>query len=133
RDDAAPGVIADVTAHDVRLVQVDVVVIHADAVVVVDMAVRQDNVAVPAGQVNAVQRLTDHQSGDGQLHRPGRLQADRLRVSANDFQAVHGRGPLVSPDVLADSRRVRGAGVSADELECRPRAGHHDPGGAIAD
>src|SRR5207245_9629335 len=55
RDDAAPGVIAAVTAHDVRLVQVAGDVIPADAVVVVDMAVRQDNVAVPAGQVNAVQ------------------------------------------------------------------------------
>src|SRR5439155_22847710 len=49
-DDTALSAIADVAARDVRLVQIDIVVIDADATVLVEVAIADDDDAVAHGQ-----------------------------------------------------------------------------------
>src|SRR5262249_15059322 len=98
-DDAATAVVADVTAGDVGLMQVDVVVKDADAAVVIKVTAIDDDVAVTFGEMNRVQRLADGDARDGQLHGSCCLDAARLLVTADDLQAIDQRRPLPVPDV----------------------------------
>ena len=78
-DDAPVVVVADVAAGHVTLVQVHPVEEDAGPAVLVDVAVGDDDVAVATGQVDAVEAPADQDAGDGQHHRPGRLDADGAR------------------------------------------------------
>ncbi len=71
-----------------------------DAAVVVNVTIGDDDVAVPACQVDAVQRFADRQLGQNGCHCAGDLHAARLLIRTNDLQPAHNGHALVLPDVL---------------------------------
>ena len=126
RHDAAPAIIADVAAGYVRLVQVDVVVKNTDAAVLVQVTVGNNQVAVVAGQMDAVQDATDVNPRNRQLHSPDGLDTDRFRMAAFDCDCVHERHALSLPDVLCESIRIGRLEVRADKLQGGTRPVHND-------
>ena len=89
RYDAAPVVIADVTACYVRLVQVDVVVINTYAAILVNMTIGNYQVAIIICQVDAMQGVSDMNTRNRQLHSTDRLDADRLRMDTFYTNSIH--------------------------------------------
>ncbi len=125
--EAAAFVVADVAADDIGLVQAHVVVEDAHAAILVEVAVGNDDIAVAADQMDAVQGAADVEACQGQLHRAGGLDADCFRMGALDGQPVHQGHPLPLPDLLREARRIGRLEVRAHELERRTGTGHDDP------
>src|SRR5262249_21621516 len=80
--------VADVAAGHVDLVQVDAFEEQADAAILVDVAVRDDDVAVAPREVNAVPALADEDARDGELHRAAGLDGVGLLVVADDLESL---------------------------------------------
>src|SRR5262249_5419234 len=128
--DAAALAVADVTAVDVRLVQVDAVEEDSHAAAVIDMAAVDDQVTVALGQADAVAHLADQHAGQGGLHDAHEFDAVGVGVGADDFQPLHLRHALALPDAGLERGGVGAAGVGADEAEGGAGAGHDDAAGA---
>lgn len=58
-DDSPSGIVADMTSDDVNLMEVHIVQEDADATIFVNVAMAQNDVAVPLVQSNTVERLTN--------------------------------------------------------------------------
>ncbi len=132
RHHAAAVAITDVAADDVRLMQVDVIVVDADAAVLIDVAGRDQHVAVALDQMNPVPALANDGARDGKLHRPLGLDAVGFGVIANDFEPLDHRRALAFPDFGFDGLRIRRAAMRADELDRRAGARHDDACRAVA-
>ena len=126
------GAVTDVAVGYVRLVETYLVVENADAAVVIDVALADQQVAVAAHEADRVADLADQGAGDGQLHDAVGLDAVGFGVGADDLQGVNRRHALALPDVGFDRLGVGRAAVGALEAEGRAGAGHEQPGYAVA-
>ena len=132
-DDPAAVAVADVAAGHVDLVQVDRVEEDADAAVLDRCGSRRSMTLrlrpvrwMPCRHLRISTRVMVSCIVPLASMRVG------LLVVADDLEPVHRRHPLAGPHSVLHRLRVGGAGVSADELERRPLAGHHDARDAIA-
>ena len=131
-DHAATRVVADVAADDVRLVQIDLVVKHTRAAVVIQMAVTDDDIAISHAEPHAVPRLMHGHANDGELHRARGLDAVCLGMRTGDFDAIHHRRALPGKDFRFQARGIGRASMRAFEMKCRTRALHDETGHPIA-
>ena len=115
-DDAAAEIVADMTADDVGLVLVHAVEEEADAAVAVEVALRDDDVAITLGEVDAVTALADGQSREGELHRAGGFDAVGLDVRADDLEPLDD-GCSLGPGLWLERLRGSGASVCADDFQ----------------
>ena len=131
-DHAATRIVADVTADDVGLMKIDVIVKHSDASVVIKVTVGDQYIPISIRQMHGVSALAHDETAEGDLHGACGLDAISFGMIADDFEALDHRGALFFPNIRF--HRIGGccASVSAHEMECGPGSRHHDSRRAVA-
>src|SRR5690606_12765871 len=92
--------VADVVAGDDRLMQIALIEKQTAVEAIVNVRIRQHEIAVPFDEMNPDAAAANRQVLQCCLHRPHEFDAVRRLVPPHDFETRTDRQPLAVPDVL---------------------------------
>jgi len=124
--DAGTFTVADVVADNDDLVKIATVEEDAGVVIVVDVALADDEVAVALGEMQAVVAVSDEHFANGGLHGSEQLDADRARMAAMHLEAADNGEAFTFPRVRFYAGRSSGALVVTDDAQGGAGAFHEN-------
>lgn len=129
---AARMIIGDVGIRDIDLMKIQFFQQNSDAGIMVNINLRDQDVAVAAGQDDAVAEAMEKQAAEDAVERSLDADAVGVGVGAGDGEAIKQRGALALGDLGGDRLRVSCAAMRTFEGKSGPWAGHDEGGRAVA-
>ena len=103
------------------------IVKDADALVLVEVAIANDDIPVSADQANPMSSTTDGQTSQRGLHGAEQFDTVAIGMCPDDLKILDLGRIFVFPDLGTDGLRVCGSVVRTDDSNGRPWSSHHNP------